>query len=124
MDDQVIDLKRLLDIFDIAHTTRNLQPIKELIEQGKLDVNAQLDHEMTPLRCAAIREYLEIVQLLLDSGADFYMQNNDGCTVLHQAILEKSNSVITKLIQAGYDINKYGIKGFTPLAFCICVDFN
>lgn len=58
----------------------------------------------------------QIVALLLKSGADVNVANNDGETVFFQAVNStRSAEMIRALIDAGADVNKADNEGTTPL---------
>jgi len=66
--------------------------------QGKAPVNARDRDSNTPLILAAQSGRNDIVQILLDSGADVSLQNNSKVTALRAAILAKSAALVEKLV--------------------------
>lgn len=94
----------------------DLQAVKKVIARG-IDVNAP-DPGLgrTALHFAARHDSVELIQILLDAGADVNASNNWGDTPLHIAAAEiKSPSVVLKLIEAGADVNAKSSLGYTPL---------
>jgi len=75
--------------------------IKELQGSQKIDINFLDDQGKSPLGCAASKGHYEAVKLLVDSGADVNMPNNDGETPL---ILAADNKDIAEfLVDRGAD---------------------
>lgn len=82
--------------------------IKESIERGA-DVNAVNRFGDTPLIEAIASERsdtrIEILNLLLDSGADPDYKGEENCGVLFQAVLLKDPEVMDLLLRSGADPN-------------------
>lgn len=62
-------------------------------------------------------EALEVVRLLMDSGADIRLQTRDGDTVLHLATRARSEEMSRFLVEMGLEVNAQDAMGTTPLAF-------
>lgn len=122
--------------------------IKSLLLQGA-DINGIDSVGMTPLVMAVIRNHTEIVELLLQNGADprlstisgispietarsqkrvridmlltdqLLKQSGKGYTYLTTAVLKKDKETITKLIELEYDINSRDTEGATSLMYAI-----
>merc|ERR1711916_223386 len=60
---------------------------------------------------------VEMVELLLEHGADVNLANHRGVTPLFLACLEGSEDIAGILIEGGSDVNATTSRGFTPL-FC------
>jgi len=95
-----------------------------LIEYG-----ANVNHQSPrgePLLIYAMRDYqLDAMKVLLAAGADVSYIDNDGWTVLHQAVdcrqhRDDDNGALVKLlIDAGADVNQQLASGSTPLALAV-----
>ena len=74
--------------------------------------------ERTPLQCAARHGQLEIMQLLLDHGADMKAQSEEETherwTVLHYAIYGGHPQVVKILLERGADPHVWTQEGETP----------
>ncbi|KAK1690387.1 ankyrin repeat-containing domain protein [Colletotrichum godetiae] len=74
----------------------------------------------TPLHYAALLSNVDIVQLLIDNGADLEAKDDSGCTPLLHSIMApykvNPSAAVRVLLQAGSDINCRNIYGVTPLA--------
>jgi len=69
----------------------------------------------TPLLRAASEGHLEVVQLLIDNGADVNARTTGGGTPLHYATSHLE--VVRRLLDNGADVNVKGHKGATALHF-------
>jgi len=86
----------------------DLSNVKADIERGA-DVNAIDSFGDTPLVVAIASERsdnrIEILNLLLDSGADPDYKGEENCGVLYQAVLLKDPEVMELLLRSGADPN-------------------
>ena len=89
-----------------------------LIEQGKADLESRTGFtEHTPLHSAAESDHVEMVKLLLDSGAQVDARDTYSETPLHYAAREGAVESARLLIAAGADVNAKNESGSTPLSF-------
>ena len=72
---------------------------------------------MRPLHIAAQNGYLEIVELLLEHGANPNVQDNDGRTPLHYAVENCHVDVARVLLDHGADPTIRDNEGMTPLDY-------
>ena len=70
-----------------------------------------------PLTLAVLKGNAEIVQLLLDNGADIEIKAKDknGATPLHFAAFFLQEEMVSLLIKSGADVNSIDANGVTPL---------
>jgi 26S proteasome non-ATPase regulatory subunit 10 len=73
--------------------------------------------ERTALHWAASSGSFEIVQFLIDQGAEADKADASGWTPLHIAVSAGHENVVRELIGAGADINRTNDKGITPLHY-------
>ena len=93
----------------VAARTGNCHLLRHFISLGAC-VNARIieGHVVAgfrPLHAAAKYGQLEMVKLLLDSGAEIDAQEADGQTALHVACLHSKTDVVEYLAEQGADIN-------------------
>ena len=93
----------------------DIKNIKEALENGA-DVYFQDEQSgMSPLHVAILQNNRDIVELLLEKGADVNLQNNSGDTPLHFAIAGENVELCNLLLNAGADVNLQNENGKTPL---------
>ncbi|KAL5702068.1 hypothetical protein ACHQM5_027332 [Ranunculus cassubicifolius] len=99
----------------LAAIKGNLNVIKYLIGELKLDVNVQeTQHGRTPLQCAIIQSQLSIAFYLLKRGADPGIVDETGHTALHYAAEIGDMSLLRLLLSRGGTVDAISSKG-TPL---------
>lgn len=99
------------DIFDVMEIGSNLSAavfdgdtelVKHLLENGNQNLNTRDKLGRTLLHYSACRSKVEIVQLLLEKGANPYLKDKNGNTPLHWCGHE---DVIDLLVTHGANIN-------------------
>ncbi len=81
-----------------------------------LDLNEQNeDFKRTALHAASFYEHFDVVQYLLDLGANVNVAGTKGDTPLHAAVFKNNLKIATLLIRNKADTNAVGIHGITPL---------
>src|SRR6185369_2730989 len=91
----------------------DLAMVKILVEAGA-EVNVADHIKMTPLIHAVMGCDEELIDYLLDHGADVKARNSIGVTPLHAALCGNPG-VIQSLVSAGANINAQDNEGLTPL---------
>ncbi len=87
------------------------EPVVDFLLSKGVNVNAQSSDGNTPLLIATGTDQVNLVQKLLDKGADPNIKNLLGDTALFYA----SEAVIPLLVAKGADVNAEGSNGMTPL---------
>jgi len=105
-------MSRNLELYNAA-AQGNLAKIQELINSGGVDINWENpdSQEETPLYAASYLGKLDIVEALLDNGADINSLNKKLMTPLMIAIINHNTPVVKLLLQKGADMyksNKWG----------------
>jgi cytohesin len=99
-----------------AAKSRNLAEVKRLITDCGINPNIQDVDGSTPLHVATQYGYPDVVELLLEYGADPYVKDNKyGWTPLHYAAWNGSVEVAKLLLEYGADPNVRNDDGWTPL---------
>ena len=91
----------------------------EIIKWGAkegLDVNRHF-HEMPPLFIATMFQQVDVVEALVENGADVDAVGMKGSTPLAMAALGKSLAMVRILVKGGADMEKSDDSGSTPLLF-------
>uniref|UniRef100_F6TXZ0 Uncharacterized protein n=1 Tax=Ciona intestinalis TaxID=7719 RepID=F6TXZ0_CIOIN len=76
----------------------NLHAVRQLLKCRGCGIDNTDSQGMTALQMAATHGHVEIVQLLLEQGADFQMYDNDLMTALHFACSEGSIDIVRKMM--------------------------
>ncbi|XP_056896134.1 E3 ubiquitin-protein ligase MIB2 isoform X4 [Takifugu flavidus] len=88
---QLVDVKKE-DGFSALHLAalNNHRDVAEiLIKEGRCDINIRNNRNQTPLQLAVTQGHTELVQLLVAEGADVNMEDEDGDTAMHVALLRQ-----------------------------------
>ncbi|XP_069674824.1 putative ankyrin repeat protein RF_0381 [Periplaneta americana] len=104
-------------ILHAASSKGHLELCKKLIKRGS-DVNARMTylHMWTPLHKAVLYNYLNVVQLLVDKGAELdAVTNDDHETSLHYAARNGTYDIVKFLISRGANYTIEDKNGDTPL---------
>ncbi|XP_063608653.1 ankyrin repeat domain-containing protein 49-like [Penaeus indicus] len=89
--------------------------IENILEHHPEAINATDSDGYTPLHRAAYSDHVEIVKLLLKSGASVTAKTVDGWTALHSACRWNHYRCAVVLIEGGSDVNAVSNSGQTPL---------
>ncbi|CAH2090437.1 unnamed protein product [Euphydryas editha] len=81
----------------------SFQTIKALLESVPNIAKYGSIKNVTPLHISCVQGKLDIIQLLLDYGAIIDVQDSDGDTPLHCAVLNIQYEAVTTLLHAGAD---------------------
>jgi ankyrin repeat protein len=79
--------------------------VKKLLEK-KVNVNAFYDQNLTVLHYAAALADPEMVEILLDAGADITSSDSDGATSLYIAAMNAHIETIKTLLQRGASLDQ------------------
>ena len=91
----------LIDAAGNGHT----ETVRYLVGLPEVDVNHCNRYNDTALHCAARELHPEVVQVLIDAGADIDTRNNDGHSPLHCASTSGALEVVKVLVEAGAGVN-------------------
>ena len=99
---------------DLSHTLRS--------PDGSI-INFKTIRGRTPLMIAIILKRINIVKMLLEAGANLNVQDNDGLTVLHYAVMNDDNLELIKLLLS-YSPNRClkDKRGLTPSSYAYLND--
>jgi len=126
---ETIDKEELQSLFFHSIEHGSIEEIKNHLAAG-VDVNAKNKDGETALFPAARYDHLEIVELLINKGADAKVTNERGYTLLHalQVVLKSENpdgterrkKIAQLLLEKGVDINARCSSGETLLHHLVC----
>lgn len=103
----------------IAAAIGDMELIRKLLSYNA-DLNASDENANTPLRYVAYKgrkrgNMVEVATLLIDRGANLNAQNNDGSTLLHEAVFTGMEGLVSLLLDKGADLDLGNKNGATPL---------
>ena len=98
---------------DLLEVTRALLSRNDALSY----INVKDDIGFTPLHWASINGRTEVVNLLIEKGADIHVKDNGGFTPLHDASRHGNTEAVNLLIEKGADIHGKGYDGTTPLHY-------
>jgi hypothetical protein len=96
----------------------DLAAVKAHIREDPELVNKKGEYRYTPL-CLAAKKHPQVVEFLLESGADVAMHDNSGFAPLHFAASKGNMECVEILLKAGADVNKPNSGGYTPLILAV-----
>ena len=86
-----------------ASRNNHLTTVKQLLSAGAcVNVLTKCGRD-TPLHRAAYMGHEDVVRCLLENGADVMLQNEDGQTALHKAVIGGHVRVVGLLVKAGVE---------------------
>lgn len=104
----------------LAAFFRHASIARTLLERGAMvDLPSQNAQHVTPLQSAAAARSIEIVELLLGSGADPNARQAGGFTALHAAAQNGHVDMVRLLLAHGAEVNARTEVGQTPLAMAL-----
>lgn len=96
----------------------DLDRVKELLKVDSGLINARDSDGSTPLHCATWKGHPDIVEFLVESGADVNALNSNdhwGTTPLHAAAHANQTAIVKVLLEHGADVKALDMNGKTPL---------
>ena len=92
----------------------NIGRVQRLLSSGMLDINFILPNGTTALHQAVFQDHHDIVNLLIERGADPNIGDENVWTPLHWAVERRRMDMVKLLLNRGADPNKMS-KHWTPL---------
>ncbi|HBL98726.1 TPA: hypothetical protein DDZ86_03730 [Candidatus Dependentiae bacterium] len=104
---------------NLEEINENLKKIRKILNAG-VDVNQCNSDGFAPLFVAINRGDKEIVELLLEHGADVNISEKTmGCTPLYLACQEGYEFIAKRLLESGALVDKSTNDGYTPLLWAV-----
>ena len=98
-----------------AAETGNLAEVQKLLAASPELLEAKDETGRTPLLCAARGGQQEIIQFLVDRGADLTARNVRGSNALHLAANAGHAATVEYFLGKGLEINTVNSNGYSPL---------
>ena len=103
-----------------AATNGHTETVRYLVGLKEVEVDHTDDEDGTALHWAAENNHADVVQVLIDAGADIEVRNNGGNSPLHFACSSGSLDVVKLLVRAGAGVCVTDNDGDTCLMFAAC----
>ncbi|AYP74272.1 ankyrin repeat protein [Fowlpox virus] len=105
-----------------AIATNNINIVKLILDLG---VAVNIDRcNILPLQSAIFKHRTDMVELLIDYGADIHMPNIYGDTPLHTAAYSRHTYSVKRLLELGANINAINSVGRTPISDLCSLSIN
>ncbi|MBX9831122.1 ankyrin repeat domain-containing protein [Candidatus Babeliales bacterium] len=111
-------VKKIVEQFDENYRTISKPSGTDLVSSRKFEINRQNDGGRTALHIAASNKKLDIVNYLLEQGADPNIEDKQGKTLLHMLLNNPTTEVlpiIDAVLTKNPDVNKPTTDNQTPL---------
>ena len=95
------------------------QTVRYLVSVPEVDVNHSADDNFTALHVAAQENHAEVVEVLIDAGADIEAKNEKGSSPLHRACSEGALDTVKLLVKAGAGVRVADNRGETCLMYAV-----
>lgn len=102
------------DFYDMV-AKGNVKGVKEVLKFNPKIVDTRYDNGVTPLLVASLNGHSDIVEVLINAGADVDAKDNAGVTPLIAAAYCGHAKTVKKLIEAKASLDMYNKNGATAL---------
>src|SRR5689334_3552612 len=93
----------------------DVEMVRTILKEHPESVNQQVGASTTALQWAVGSNHKEVVELLLEYGADAQMKDVEGCDALQCATSHDNPEMLELLLQHGATIHSRDAYGMTPL---------
>ncbi|XP_035864408.1 E3 ubiquitin-protein ligase MIB2 isoform X4 [Sander lucioperca] len=117
---QLVDVKKE-DGFSALHlaSLNNHRDVAEiLVKEGRCDINIRNNRNQTALQLAVTQGHIDLVQLLVSEGADVNMEDEDGDTAMHVALLRPQLANVMLSPAVGTSSTEESSEGCSTSLYC------
>ena len=94
---------------------RHTETVRYLVSLPDVDVNHEENDSFTALHFAVQEGHHDVVEVLIDAGADIEAKSSEGCAPLHYACGDGKLAIVKLLVKAGADVCATDDQGSTCL---------
>lgn len=117
---KMLEIQQKMSVLQGAIKKSDLKQVQQILSSMDADaVNARSTSGWTPLMLAVATDNIEMINLLINRGADIEAKNNDGETAFSCAVIFENIDAIKELIRHHVNVNTQNNDGTTPLMFAI-----
>ena len=102
-DVRAADPRRYTCLIQAAHFGHT-DTVRYLVSLPEVDLDHQQSNNKTSLHAAVLEKHADVVQVLIDAGADIETKNDNGRSPLHLAITSGELATVKMLVEAGADV--------------------
>ena len=100
-----------------AASSGHTETVRYLAGLKDVDLNHSGKYGVTALNCALQRGHADVVEVLIDAGADIETKDDMGRSPLHWSCYSGALDVVKMLVEAGAGVRGIDSKGYTCLIF-------
>lgn len=108
-------------VFDAAYHG-DLEAVREFVEEGGVKGDAEDKFGNQVLFHAVSGNHLDVVNYLIERGADPLIRSQDGSSLLHLAAGAGNIELATRLIEVGCAVDGVDVNGESPLMMAILAE--
>ena len=112
------EMNQLIEAFRIANKDKCLRLLN--IEDININIKDYYYYDRHLIHWACFHNLVDLVELLIDKGADIHVKNSSGWTPIMEASRNGYFEIVELLVSKGANVNYQGNDGYTPLMLACC----
>jgi ankyrin repeat protein len=112
------EMNQLIEAFRIANKDECLRLLN--IEDININIKDYYYYSRYLIHWACFHNLVDLVELLIDKGADIHVKNSSGWTPIMEASRNGYFEIVELLVSKGANVNDQGNDGYTSLMLACC----